>query len=207
MNLRTLILYWPTSLILSLAVAHAGPAPSGAQRNKAAAEQTTQELRKLTDDLKRLEPIIARLEKMRGIMAITRETSPTLEKLDKLMIKADLVERVNLLLERAEKIEPILRSLEEMQRDFAERRREKGGIASAPVEKWSDIFDRLQNRLDAVEKRLYAPPALDDPAARQNPVELRIKALEDRQRSLVKEMEALRKENERLRRQQRQEGL
>jgi hypothetical protein len=133
MNLRTLILYWPTSLILSLAVAHAGPAPSGAQRNKAAAEQTTQELRKLTDDLKRLEPIIARLEKMRGIMAITRETSPTLEKLDKLMIKADLVERVNLLLERAEKIEPILRSLEEMQRDFAERQREKGGVSPTPV--------------------------------------------------------------------------
>jgi len=206
MSMKSSLIPLMMGFILSSAIANAGPAPTGAEKAKSATEPTTDELRKLTGDLKRLEPIILRLEKMQGVMAIARQTSPTLEKLDRLMVKADLVEKVNALLARVDKIEPILKSLEEMQRDIADRRRKETGVASAPIEKWSEIFNQLQDRLDALEKRLYAPSSLDDPAARQTPVELRIKALEDRQQALVKEVETLRKENQRVRRRLRQDN-
>jgi hypothetical protein len=207
MSVRSFIVCVTASVLLSLTIAKSSSAAPSASREKMIAEPTREELHRLADDLKKLEPIILRLEKIRGLMAIARETSPTLEKLDKLMIKSDLVEKVNDLLARAEKIEPILKSLENLQRDFAERRSKETGMASAKVEQWSEILEHLRNRLDALEKRLYAPLALDDSAARQTPVELRLKALEDRQQSLIREIEALRKENQRLRRQQRQEGL
>lgn len=206
MNLRSSVISFVAASILACAVAGGFPAASS-PATKVSGESKSDELRKLTDDLQKLGPVIARLEKMQGVMAIARYTSPTLEKLDRLLIKADLVERLDALLARVEKIEPMLRSLEQMQHDATERRRKESGIAANKIEKWSGIFDRLQARLDALEKRTYTPAALDDPATRRDPIEQRLRALEERQQTLTREIEALRRDNQRLRRQQRDEGL
>ena len=94
-----------------------------------------------------------------------------------------------------------------MQRDLAERSRKRSGAATRKVESWTEIVEQMESRLGSLEKRVYAPLSLRDPAAGQEPIELRLKALEESQKTLLKQLEALRKETERLRRQQRLENL
>jgi len=189
---------------LSAVLLAAALASLGAARRGGAAASDTERIRALSHELLKVEPLIHRLEEMQDIILAVRATSPTLERLDKLAIKAESVRKMEDLLARMEKVEPVLESLEKMQKKLAKQKMSAAGVKRIKTPTLADFLTDLQTRLERVEKRLYAPPALRGPLSAEKPLELKIRALEKRQESLAAELEAIRKDLRRLRREQRE---
>jgi hypothetical protein len=169
-------------------------APEAESKEK---EATVQKLLEIRGELLRLQPLIERLARMEDLLKGLHATSPTLERLDRLQIKAAAVERLDSLLARVEKLEPALAALEAMQRSVDAK------PGTAPRQNLIESFENLDKRLAALEKRLYAPPALRDLSAGRVSIEQRLGELEKRQNALTNELEKTGKELQRLRREQR----
>lgn len=179
----------------------------GAKKPAEIPDEVPDWMREITDHLIEIRPVLFELDRMQEVILAVKASSPTLELLDELSVKAESVDRMNSALERLAKVEPVLESLEAMQRDFAKRNRTQAGNLPRKMPSWSVIFEQLQSRLDSVEKSLYAPDVLRDPVASRRPIELRLGDLEERQKALLKEMESINRELRRLRRQQRESVL
>ena len=189
------------ALLVSMILLQSSASAGAARRGESA--ESPEWLQAMVEDMIAVRPLVSKLLEMRELIEEASATSPSLEKIDKLVIKADMVDRLHAGLKRLEQVQPMIETLERMQRDFRAGRRTPAGLRPRIGQSWPDLIYGMEERTEKLEEQVFAHPARRDPIAARVPVQQRLDALEDRQEELLEELESINKELRRLKREQR----